>query len=216
MNGSIMKKPSWYFDRFSSISVSKSIWMGIGVFTTYLIMNGLVLFQTFSTIKEHLPNHLSGLFAQVFPVLYISSAVGAALGEIATYFIGWLFIMIAVTLLNGKRQHRVLFGWLGIGYIPVALYSALAFTFILIYSDQMVPAGVSAISQIEQLPLEIEKMQNSGWFQLIRYGRYGAIVLVVVFAIEVVHRICVLTRYKATGALLAYVAIIGLIHVLIA
>lgn len=211
-----MKKPSWIFDRFSSMSVSQSIWMGIGVFAVYLIMNGLVLFLTFSTIKEHIPDHLSGLFTQVFPVLYISMAVGATLGEIATFVLGWLFIMIAVALLNGRRQHRALFGWFGIGYIPVALYSASALIFILLYADQMVPAGVSAMSTIEQLPVEIMKMQNSGWFQLIRYGRYVALVLVVIFAIEVVHRICVLSRYKATGALLAYVVINGFIHVIIA
>ncbi len=190
--------------------------MGISVFAAYLVSNGLVLFLVFSVINEHLPDHLSGFFTQVFPVLYISMAMGTTLGEIVTFVLGWLFIMIAVALLNGKRQHRALFGWLGIGYLPVALYSALAFVFILFYSDQMVPAGVSNMSTIEQLPVEITKMQNTGWFQWIRYGRYIALVLVVIFAIEAVHRVCVLCRYKAIGVLLVYVVLNVFIHVIIA
>lgn len=211
-----MKRHMRIFERFSSISTAESIWMGIGVFATYLVSNGLVLFLVFSVINEHLPDHLSGLFTQVFPVLYISMAMGATLGEIVTFVLGWLFTIIAVALLNGKRQHRALFGWLGIGYLPVALYSVLAFVFILLYSDQMVPAGVSNMSTIEQLPVEITKMQNTGWFQWIRYGRYIALVLVVIFAIEVVHRVCVLCRYKAIGVLLVYVVLNVFIHVIIA
>ncbi len=206
-------KHNRYIKWFASISVTGSIWLGIGVFATHLVLNGMVLYQLFRSVEAYIPDHLSILFSQVFPVLFISMTMGATIGELSTFAFGWLFIMIAVALLKGRRQHRALFGWLGIVHLPVVLYSILVLSVFLLIPEQMVHAGLTSLASIEQLPAEIMKMQESGWFKWIRYGRYVALLLVVLCATEVVHRICFLSRSKAIGILLVYVMINGLVQV---
>lgn len=209
-----MKTPSRTSDRLASIGKTEPLWTGIGIFVMYLMMNGLVLFLTFRPVAEQLPDHLSEAYAQIFSVMYIGMMLGFTLGEIVIFVLGWLFTMIAVALLNSKRRHRALFGWLGVAYAPVTVYSMMAVVLMLVFSDQMVYAGLSTLSTIDQLPGEITKMQDIGLFKWIRYGRIFALTLVVAFAIEAAHRVCSLSRPKAVGVILTYVALNGLLHVI--
>jgi len=207
-----MKTPGRTSDRLSSIYVTEPLWTGMGMFVIYLIMNGIVLFLTFRSVAGQIPDHLAEAYAQVFTVLYISMILGVTLGEIVIFVFGWLFVMIAVALLNSERRHRALLGWLGAAYTPVTVYSIMTVVLMLAFSDQMVYAGLSTLSSIDQLPGEIAKIQDTGLFKWIRYGRYFALTLVVAFAIEAVHRVCSMSRFKAVGVILAYVALNGLVQ----
>lgn len=207
-----MKNPGRISDRLASIAETEPLRTGIGMFVMYLIMNGLILFLTFRPVAGQLPDHLAEAYAQVFSVMYIGMILGVTLGEIVIFVLGWLFVMIAVALLNGKRRHRALFGWLGVAYTPVTVYSIMAVAFMLVFSDQMVYAGLSTLATIDQLPGEIMKMQDTGLFKWIRFGRACALTLVVALAIEAVHRVCSLSRFKAAGVILAYVALNGLVQ----
>ena len=207
-----MKTPSSTSDRVASFSKTEPVWTGIGMFVMYLIMNGLVLFLTFRPVAEQLPDQFAEAYAQVLSVMYISMILGVTLGEIMIFVLGWLFVMIAVAILNGKRRHRALFGWLGVAYTPVTVYSIMVVVLMLVLSDQMVYAGLSTLSTIDQLPGEIAKIQDNGLFKWIRYGRMFALTAVVALAIEVAHRVCSLSRFKAVGVILAYVALNGMVH----
>ena len=207
-----MKTPGRTSDRLSSIYVTEPLWTGIGMFVIYLIMNGIVLFLTFRSVAGQIPDHLAEAYAQVFTVMYIGMILGVTLGEIVIFVFGWLFVMIAIALLNSERRHRALFGWLGAAYTPVTVYSIMTVVLMLAFSDQMVYAGLSTLSSIDQLPGEIAKIQDTGLFKWIRYGRYFALTLVVAFAIEAVHRVCSMSRFKAVGVILAYVALNGLVQ----
>ncbi|MXW05844.1 MAG: hypothetical protein F4Z81_12380 [Gemmatimonadetes bacterium] len=199
-----MRNPGWIVDRISSIGIRESIWIGISVFVTYLISNVLTVYMMFRTVMEQIPEQLVSAYDQVLTVMSISTSVGVVFGDIATFVLGWAFIVIAVMLLNGRRYHRALFGWLSIGYLPLALYSACAVMFLVLFSDAMVHEGLTSISTIEQLPVEIGKMQDSGWFGWVRLGRYLAYGLTLTVACEVVHRLSALTRLKCVGILSAY------------
>ena len=211
-----MKTPSRISDRLASISETKPLWTGIAMFAMYLILNGLILFLTFRSVAGQLPDHLTEAYAQIFLVVYMGMILGVTLGEIVIFVLGWLFVMIAVALLNGKRRHRALFGWLGVAYTPVTAYSVMAVVIILVFSDQMAYAGLSTLTTLDQLPGEIMKMQDSGLFKWIRYGRILALTFVVALAIETAHRICSLSRFKAVVVILSYVALNGLIHIIMA
>ena len=165
-----MKNPGRTSERLASIAEAEPLRTGIGMFVTYLIMNGLVLFLTFKSVAGQLPDHLAEAYAQVFSVVYIGMILGVTLGEIVIFVLGWLYVMIAVALLNGKRRHRALFGWLGVAYTPVTVYSIMAVAFMLVFSDQMVYAGLSTLATLDQLPAEIMKMQDTGLFEWIRFG----------------------------------------------
>lgn len=210
-----MKNPGRTSERLASIAEAEPLRTGIGMFVTYLIMNGLVLFLTFKSVAGQLPDHLAEAYAQVFSVVYIGMILGVTLGEIVIFVLGWLYVMIAVALLNGKRRHRALFGWLGVAYTPVTVYSIMAVAFMLVFSDQMVYAGLSTLATLDQLPAEIMKMQDTGLFEWIRYGRTLALTLVVALAIEAAHRVCSLSRFKAIGVILSYVALNGLVQAII-
>lgn len=210
-----MKTPGRTSDGLVSISETEPLWTGIGTFTTYLIMNGLILFLTFRSVAGQLPDHLAESYEQVFLALFIGMVLGVTLGEIVIFVMGWIFVMIAVALLNSRRRHRALFGWLGVAYIPVTAYSIMAVVLMLVFSDQMVYAGLSTLSTLDQLPGEIAKMQDSGFYKWVRYGRMFALTLVVAFAVEVAHRVCSLSRIKAAGVILTYVALNGLLQVIV-
>lgn len=208
-----MKIPSRTSDRLASISESEPLWAGIGMFITYLFLNGLVLYLTFRSVADQIPDHLAEAYAQVFSVMYIGMILGVTLGEVVIFVLGWLFVMIAVALLKSRRRHRALFAWLGIAYTPVTVYSMMTVVLLLVFSDQLVYAGLSTLSTINQLPGEITKIQDIGLFKWIRYGRGFALTLVVAFAIEAAHRVCSLSRFKAVGVILTYVALNGLLKV---
>lgn len=198
-----------------SISETEPLWTGIGTFTTYLIMNGLILFLTFRSVAGQLPEHLTESYAQVFLVLFIGMVLSVTLGEIVIFVLGWVVLMIAVALSNSRRRHRALFGWLGVVYIPITAYSTMAVVLMLVFSDQMVYAGLSTMSTLEQLPGEIAKMQDTGFYKWIRYGRMFALTLVVALAIEAAHRVCSLPRFTAASVILTYVALNGLLQFII-
>ena len=207
-----MKTPVRTLNGLASISETEPLWTGIGTFTTYLIMNGLILFLTFRSVAGQLPDHLTESYAQVFLALFIGMVLSVTLGEIVIFVLGWVVLMIAVALSNSRRRHRALFGWLGVAYLPITVYSTMAVVLMLVFSDQMVYAGLSNMSTLEQFPGEIAKMQDAGFYKWIRYGRMFALTLVVTFAIEVAHRICSLSRFKAAGVVLTYVALNGLLQ----
>ena len=199
-----MHNPGWMVDRISSIGMKGSIWIGLSVFVTYLITNVLTVHMMFRSIIEQLPDQLASAYDQVLTIMSISMSVGVVFGDIVTFILGWAFIAIAVMLLNGRRNHRALFGWLSIGYLPLALYSACAVMFLVLFSDMMVHKGLTSITTIEELPVEIGRMQDSGWFGWVRLGRYLAYGLTLAVACEVVHRLSALSRLKCTGILSAY------------
>lgn len=199
-----MRNPSWIVDRISSIGMTESILIGISVFVTYLITNALTVYIMFRTITEQIPEQLASAYDQMLMIMSISTSVGVVFGDIVTFVLGWAFIVIAVMLLNGRQNHRALFGWLSIGYLPLALYSACAVMFLVLYSGAMAHEGLATIPTIEQLPVEIGKMQNSGWFGWVRLGRSLAYFLTLVVACEVVHRLSSLSRLKCAGILSAY------------
>ena len=119
--------------------------------------------------------------------------------------------MIVVALLNSRRRHRgCLDGW--VSHTPRFSDSIMTVVLMLAFSDQMVYVGLSNLATIDQLPGEITKMQDIGLLKWIRYGRYFALTLVVAFAIEAVHRVCSMSRFKAVGVILAYVALNGLVQ----
>ncbi len=207
-----MEIPRRASDRLVSISVTEPLSTGIGMFVIYLLMNGIVLFLTFRSVAGQIPDHLTETYAQLFSVMFITMILGVTLGEIVIFVFGWLFVMIVVALLNSRRRHRALFGWLGVAYTPVTVYSIMAVVLMLAFSDQMVYVGLSNLATIDQLPGEITKMQDIGLLKWIRYGRYIALTLVVAFAIEAVHRVCLMPRFKAVGVILAYVALNGLVQ----
>lgn len=199
-----MHNPSWIVTRISSIGSARSVWIGIGVFVTYLIANVLTVFLMFRTTIDQIPEHLASAYAQVLTIMQISTSAGVLFGDIITLVLGWVFIVIAVTLMNGRRNHRAMFGWLSIGYLPLTVYSACAVLLLLLFSDAMTHKGLASISTIEQLPVEIVKMQDTGWFAWIRYGRYLAYALTLAIACEVVHRLSSLSRLKSVVVLSAY------------
>ena len=199
-----MRNPGWIVDRISSIGMTESIWIGLSVFITYLITNVLTVYMMFRSITDQIPDQLASAYDQVLTIMSISTSVGVVFGDIATFVLGWAFIVIAVMLLNGRRNHRALFGWLGMGYLPLALYSACAVMFLVLFSDAMAHKGLASIPTIEQLPVEIGKMQDSGWFGWVRLGRSLAYVLTLAVACEVVHQLSALSRYKCAGILSAY------------
>ena len=199
-----MRNPGWSVDRISSIGMTASIWIGLSVFVTYLITNVLTVYMMFRSIIEQLPDQLASAYDQVLTIMSISTSVGVLFGDIATFVLGWVFIIIAVMLLNGRRNYRALFGWLSIGYLPLALYSACAVMFLVFFSDAMAHKGLSSITTIEELPVEIGRMQDSGWFGWVRLGRYLAYGLTLAVACEVVHRLSALSRLKCAGILSAY------------
>lgn len=199
-----MRNPGWIVDRISSIGMRESIWIGISVFVTYLITNVLTVYMMFRTVMEQIPEQLASAYDQVLTVMSISTSVGVVFGDIATFVLGWAFIVIAVMLLNGRRNHRALFGWLSIGYLPLALYSACAVMFLVLFPDAMAHKGLTSIATIEELPVEIGRMQDSGWFGWVRIGRYLAYGLTLAVACEVVHRSSALSRLKCSGILSAY------------
>lgn len=202
-----MRNPGWAVDRISSIGMKESIWIGLSVFVTYLITNVLTVYMMFRTVIEQIPEQLASAYDQVLTIMSISTSVGVVFGDIATFVLGWAFIVIAVMLLNGRRNHRALFGWLSIGYLPLALYSACAVMLLVLFSDAMTHEGLASIPTIEQLPVEIGKMQDSGWFGWIRLGRSLAYVLTLAVACEVVHRSSALSRLKCAGILSAYASL---------
>lgn len=199
-----MRNPSWIVDRISLIGMTESIWIGISVFVTYLITNVLTVYMMFRTVIEQIPDQLASAYGQVLTIMSISTSVGVVFGDIATFVLGWAFIVIAVMLLNGRQNHRALFGWLSIGYLPLALYSACAVMFLVLFSDAMAHKGLTSITTIEELPAEIGRMQDSGWFGWVRLGRYLAYGLTLAVACEVVHRLSALSRLKCAGILSAY------------
>ncbi len=199
-----MRNPGWAVDRISSIGMRESIWIGISVFVTYLITNVLTVYMMFRTVIDQIPDQLASAYDQVLTIMSISTSVGVVFGDIATFVLGWAFIVIAVMLLNGRRNPRALFGWLSIGYLPLALYSACAVMFLVLFSDAMAHKGLTSITTIEELPVEIGRMQDSGWFGWVRLGRYLAYGLTLAVAGEVVHRLSALSRLKCAGILSAY------------
>ena len=208
-----MENPGRTLNGLVSISETEPLWTGIGTFITYLIMNGLILLLTFRSVAGQLPDHLTESYAQVFLALFIGMVLSVTLGEIVVFVLGWVVLMIAVALSNSRRRNRALFGWLGVAYVPIAAYSTMAVVLMLVFSDQMVYAGLSTMSTIEQLPGEITKMQDTGFYKWIRYGRIFALTLVVAIAIEAAHRVCLLSRFKAAGVILTYVALNGLLQI---
>ena len=200
-----MRNPGWTVDRISSIGVTESIWIGLSVFITYLITNVLTVYMMFRSIIEQIPEQLASAYDQVLTIMSISTSVGVVFGDIVTFVLGWAFIVIAVMLMNGRRNHRALFGWLSIGYLPLALYSACADYASWCYSPTpLTHEGLASIPTIEQLPVEIGKMQDSGWFSWLRLGRNLAYGLTLAVACEVVHRLSALSRLKCAGILSAY------------
>ena len=199
-----MRNPGWIVDRISSIGMTESILIGLSVFVTYLITNVLTVYMMFRTIIEQIPEQLASAYDQVLTIMSISTSAGVVFGDIATLVLGWAFIVIAVMLLNGRRNHRALFGWLSIGYLPLALYSACAVISLVLFSDAMAHKGLTSITTIEELPVEIGKMQDTGWFGWIRLGRSLAYVLTLAVACEVVHRLSALSRLKCIGILTVY------------
>ena len=199
-----MRNPGWIVDRISSIGMTESILIGLSVFVTYLITNVLTVYMMFRTIIEQIPEQLASAYDQVLTIMSISTSAGVVFGDIATLVLGWAFIVIAVMLLNGRRNHRALFGWLSIGYLPLALYSACAVISLVLFSDAMAHKGLTSITTIEELPVEIGKMQDTGWFGWIRLGRSLGYVLTLAVACEVVHRLSALSRLKCIGILTVY------------
>ncbi len=206
-----MHNPSWIVARFSSIGRAESVWIGIGVFVTCLIANVLTVYMMFRTITEQIPEQLASAYAQVLTIMHISMSAGVVFGDVITLVLGWVFIVIAVTLMNGRRNHRALFGWLCIGHLPLVLYSACSAVLLGLFSDAMAHEGLASISTIEQLPVELGKMRNSGWFGWMRFGRYLAYAFTLAIACEAVYRLNALSRLRSIGVLSAYAGI----HVLI-
>jgi len=199
-------------EQFTSFTVTKLLWVGIGMFTTYSILNALSLLALFLSTSEHLPTHLASAFEQVFTVIYISAATGSIIADLFVLILGWLFIIFAISLLNGKRNHRLLFGWLCIGHAPLAIYSLFTLI-ILLYTDILSYDGLSDISAIEQLAFEIAKMQDTESFIWLRYGRYLVYGITAVFAAEMVHRVCKLSRVKSGCVLAIYVFVNVIIQI---
>ena len=206
-----MRNPSWIVARFSSIGIAESVWVGIAVFVTYLITNVFTVYMMLRTTIEQIPEQLASEYAQVLTIMQISTSVGLVVGEVMTLVLGWVFIVIAVSVMNGRKNHRALFGWLCIGYLPLVLSSACAAVLLGLFSDAMAHKGLASISTIEQLPTELGRMRDSGWFRWMRFGRYLAYAFTLAIACEVVHRLNELPRLWSVGILSAYAGI----HVLI-
>lgn len=199
-----MHNPSWFVARISSIGIAESVWLGIGVFATYLITNVLTVHMMFRTTIGQIPEQLASAYAQVLTIMQISTSVGLVFGDVITLVLGWVFIVIAVALMNGRRNHRALFGWLCIGHLPLVLYTACSVALLGLFSDAMAHEGLASISTIEQLPIELVKMQDSGWFGWMRFGRHLAYAFTLAIACEVVHRLNALSRLRSIGILSAY------------
>ncbi len=206
-----MHNPSWTVARISSIGSARSVWIGIGVFVTYLIANVLTVVLMFRTTIDQIPEHLASAYAQVLTIMQISTSAGVLFGDIITLVLGWVFIVIAVTLMSGRRSYRALFGWLCIGHLPLVVYSTCFAVLLGLFSDVLAYKGLASIATIDQLPIELAKMQDTGWFAWIRYGRYLAYAFTLAFACEAVHRVNALPRLRSIGILSAY----AFIHVFI-
>lgn len=210
-----MHNPSWIVTGISSIGSARSVWIGIGVFVTYLIANVLTVFLMFGTTIGQIPEHLASAYAQVLTIMQISTSAGVLFGDIITLVLGWVFIVIAVTLMNGRRNYRALFGWLCIGHLPLVVYSTCFAVLLGFFPDVTAYKGLASISTIDQLPIELGKMQDTGWFAWIRYGRYLAYAFTLVIACEAVHRLNTLPRSRSIGILSAYAGIHVLITMLV-
>jgi len=209
-----LKKKVWLFHKFAGRKTSDVIWVSIGIFLTYLFMHSLLLLFIYRQIIKSLPSDFADQYIPFFSLSYISAMTGLVFSEILVFLFGWLFISVAVVLLDGKQNTRLLFGWLGICYSPLLCYSFMIFGLILFNPDFMDFTPLASISTIEQVSEKIIDLSASApeglkWLPL---GRVLGIMLTLILAFEVVHRICMVPRSKAIGIILTYATLQGFTH----
>ena len=84
------------------------IWVSIGIFLTYLSMHSLILLFIYRQIIKSLPSDFPDQYIPFFSLSYISAMTGLVFSEILVFLFGWLFISVAVVLLDGKQNTRLL------------------------------------------------------------------------------------------------------------
>lgn len=156
------------------------------------------------TISAYIPTDLNPNSGFQFAL----SAIVGLLLEIVLFFIGWLWIAGVVVLLNGRENVRALFGALGLCYLPAVLISAAVYIRLLIGVKEASFDAISKASTTEQLAAAFHQCQSSGFFRIMSLGSNLGYLLLLVCALEVVHRVCGISRLKAVITLGAYVGLL--------
>lgn len=141
-------------------------------------------------------------------VQFALSAIVGLLVEIVLFFIGWLWIAGMVVLFDGRENIRVLFGALGLCYLPAVLISVLIFIRLVIGVKETNFSAIAQASTADQLTAAFEQCETSGFFYLMRMGRNIGYLLLLFCVLEAVHRICGISRLKTGLILGSYVGML--------
>jgi uncharacterized membrane protein len=196
--------------RLRAVPVSDAVFYGACVVACHLVLMLLAQVVVYRQVSPWISSEAGAGMAAGF----YGSAVVNVLMEAVVFVFGWLFLVAAVILLDGRENARAMFGWLGIGYLPVVAYSVAA---ILALSALSSRADVSAISRAgnpDEVVRAVQAYLHGGTFMVLAVLRAGAYAATALFAAETLHRVCGLRRTKAAAALGAYLALLLMVRLL--
>lgn len=186
------------------VAFSDLIFFGSLVLFVHLVLLLATQWLSNQTISAYIPTDLN-------PNSGFQFALGAIVGlllEIVLFFIGWLWVAGIAILLNGRESVRALFGALGLCYLPAVLISAAVYIRLLVGVKEASFDAISKASNAEQLAAAFQQCQSSGFFRLMSMGSNLGYLLLLVCALEAVHRVCSISRLKAALTLGSYVGLL--------
>lgn len=187
-----------------TMTPSDLVFFGSLVFVLHLALLLATRWVSDQTIGAYVPKE----FNPHPGVQFALNSTVALLFEIALFFIGWLWISGMVVLLNGRENIRALFGALGLCYLPAMLISTFAYIRLLIGVEDFNSEAISHSSTAEQLATAFQQCEASGFFHLMKLGANLGYGLLVVLALEAVHRLCGISRLKSALVLGSYVGVL--------
>jgi hypothetical protein len=144
---------------------------------------------------------------------FYGTAVVNVLMEAVVFLAGWLAVSAMVMLMDGREDPRALFGWFGVAYVPLLVYSSVSYAVLLMHGGASF-AGVADARSSEQLlalvqgGLRSELFTTLGWMRMAAYG------VTLLLAAEATHRVSALSRLRCYPMLMAYAAFLAGVAVL--
>ncbi|HEX7049371.1 MAG TPA: hypothetical protein VF188_04080 [Longimicrobiales bacterium] len=183
--------------------------------TSDLVFCGLLMFGTHLALM--LINQVA-LFRQLYPSVPVALRPGVSWGmygaavvnvlmEVLVFLAGWVWLAGSSVLLAGRDVARPLFGWLGLAYAPVIVYS-LVMSVVLLMSDGSAFAGLAAASTPRELVDATRVAMARGPVSIMGDVRWAAYAVTASLAVEAMHRVSAVPRIRAVGAVGTFILLL--------
>jgi hypothetical protein len=187
-----------------NLSASDAVFFGSLVFIVYLALLFLNRWLMHRAVSERIPGEFSEDIGWQFAI----SVTGGLLTEAMLFLIGWLFVAGMAVLFNGNANARPLFGWLGLCYLPVAVFSLFSAIRLWVGVENVDYSAISGARDFEELYVIIHNCLSSGGYRILQIGSNIAYLFTAASAVEVTHRVCDVSRLKAALIVGSYLGLL--------